>query len=231
MSLSSPDVLARLESRFVCGYRDITGEPYAGRSGIHPVGGNAIRTTNGAGPHNVQLFMLAPDGTVLHCLPGYWAPQDLLREMDLADNLLQVWRDDSLSLEQKQIRFVQLQMEHIGQHPLGEGRRSRMQGFDKKFEARRRLDTSDTILVRDEAAGATGPGPVSPTAFKTTDVLVHERMAKRPFLPYNAFDVAVFSDYGRPKYDKREDSRDARGRPAAAGSGSSMDAGSGTSRP
>ena|SRR5271170_1112404 len=48
-------------------------------------------------------------------------------------------------------------------------------------------------------------------AFKTTDEIFHERMAVRPFLPYEQFDVAAYTDYGRPKYDKHEDYRDSSG--------------------
>jgi len=90
--------------------------------------------------------------------------------------------------------------------------RSRMQSFDQKYEARHRLYTSDTIKNPQAiiaAGGAEGMMPQS--AFKTTDVLVHERMARRPFVPYAGFDTARFVDYGKPKYDKHEDSRDLSG--------------------
>lgn len=183
MSLSEDPAFTRLQNRFVCGYRDITGEPWAGRSGIHNPDGNAFRTTNGAGPHNVQLFVLAPDGTVLTCLPGYWNAQDLTHELDLAEELLAVHNDASLTSRQKAARFTELHLNHP--HSWATTRRSRMQGFDRKFEARRG----------------------SPDASKTTDALMHERMARRPFLAYTDFDTAAYSDYGRPKYDKHEDRR------------------------
>lgn len=35
-------------------------------------------------------------------------------------------------------------------------------------------------------------------------------MATRPFLHYTKFDVAKYSDYGKPVYDKNEDQRDYR---------------------
>ena len=38
------------------------GEPYAGNSGTHMPRGNAIETTNGAGSHNIQMFLMNPDG-------------------------------------------------------------------------------------------------------------------------------------------------------------------------
>ena len=230
MSLSNDPAFSRLQSRFVCGYQDITGFDYAGRSGIHDVGGNAIRTTNGAGPHNVQLFVLAPDGTVLTCLPGYWDSQDLVRELDLAEQLYTLWKDPALSRAEKDRQFTEAQLAHVATHPFGMTRRSRMQGFDQKFEARRRLDTSDAIVDRDAVAAAgSGAGMRGlQSAFKTTDVLMHERMSRRPFVNYRDFDTAAYVDYGRPKYDKREDSRDETGRPA--GSGTARGAGSGSSR-
>jgi hypothetical protein len=46
---------------------------------------------------------------------------------------------------------------------------------------------------------------ILPGAMKTTDEIMHERMAMRPFVPYEQFDVAAYSNYGKPKYDKHED--------------------------
>jgi hypothetical protein len=42
------------------------------------------------------------------------------------------------------------------------------------------------------------------TGIKTTDVVIHERMAVRPFLPFQRFDVGVFCNYGTQHYDKQE---------------------------
>src|SRR5947207_15647242 len=97
-------MLATLKSRFICGVRDITGEPWAGRSGIHAPDGQAFLADNGAGPHNLQLFILSSDGVVLHCLPGYWNPHDLAGEIQLAEKLNRVWRS-SLSRVEKDKRF------------------------------------------------------------------------------------------------------------------------------
>ncbi|MBZ0186669.1 MAG: hypothetical protein K8F91_10505, partial [Candidatus Obscuribacterales bacterium] len=65
VSLSQEPALSVLQNELICGYRDIKSEPYAGFSGSHPLGSNAINTTNGAGPHNLQTFLLASDGTVM----------------------------------------------------------------------------------------------------------------------------------------------------------------------
>ncbi len=199
MSLSLDPTFTELTSDFVCGTRDITGAPWAGKSGIHPIEGGAVFTTNGAGPHNVQMFVLAPDGTVLTALPGYWNSEDLALELDFAKKLYQVWIDPNLSLETKRFKFVQMHMQHIVDHPAAMVRRSQMQGFDKKFEAKNRPN-SDTILAK------TGGDPkFGGFQFKTTDVIMHERMAAQPFVNYRDFNVVAFSDYGRPKYDKKEE--------------------------
>jgi hypothetical protein len=39
---------------------------------------------------------------------------------------------------------------------------------------------------------------------KSVDQVVHERMAQRPFVPYEDFAVEKFSDYGKMGYDKHE---------------------------
>lgn len=214
MSLSQEPVFSELKSKFVCGAKDIENEPYCGVSGRHAPDGQGIVTTNGAGPHNLQLYILAPDGTVMHCLPGYWAPKDLKLELTLAEQLFQVWKDPRLSQTQKIQKFKDMQLAHISQHPSDMSRRSRMQGFDQKFEAKHRPYKSDTVLDPKLAIQAvqSGDNKLLNTAFKTTDVIMHERMAQRPFRPYEQFDVAVYTDYGRQKYEKHEDDRDMMGR-------------------
>ena len=162
--------------------------------------GGAVYTTNGAGPHNIQMFVLTPDGVVLTCLPGYWQSDDLALELKLAEDLNKVWLDPKLTLTDKRAKFSEMHLAHIKDHPTAMVRRSQMQGFDKKFEAKNRAATSDTILSRTD-----GDPKFDGITFKTTDQIFHERMAQRPFVPYRQFDVAAFCDYGRPKYDKKEE--------------------------
>ncbi len=205
MSLSSEPAFSFLKSNFICGVRDITGETYSGVSGFHDPNGNAVVTSNGAGPHNVQLFALSADGVVLTCLPGYWGPDDLVRELKLAQRLNRVWLDGSLSRGQKEELFRQMQLAHIRQHPPAMVARSHMQGFDAAYEAKYRLNDTDTIrdpsLIADPNSGMQPPA-----AFKTIDELMHERMSRQPFVPFYSFNIASFVDYGRPRYDKEEDS-------------------------
>lgn len=218
MSLSQDPIFPVLQKYVVCGYHDITGEPWAGMSGRHDRNGQAVPTTNGAGPHNIQMFLLSPDGVVLTCLPGYWAPQDLLTEVRFAAQLDQVWKNNSLSRSQKEQVFKQMHMAHAQEHPRGMVARSHLQGFDALYEAEK--PNSDFIKDPKYMAanasgswGSTGETAKHPpmSAFKTTDVVMHERMAKRPFEAFSHFDVAQYSDYGKWKYDKEEDARMADG--------------------
>lgn len=165
-------------------------------------------TTNGAGPHNLQMFVLTPDGTVLHCLPGYWHSQDLASELKFAEKINDVWKDPSLTKEQKRAKFSELNLEQITMEPPGMSKRSHMQGFDLQYEAKNRPNSGffkDPYLV-DRQTGKTPP-----TNVKTVDVVMHERMAERPFLAYSNFDVADYSSYGKNEYDKHEQFRMANG--------------------
>jgi len=197
VSLSSGPAFEALRTKFVCGWRNISKESYCGKSGRYDPERGAAWTTNGAGPHNMQLFVLAADGTVLHCLPGYWETNDLAYELKFAEELNAVWTSASLSREEKDARFRERHLAHIAEHSRDMVKRSEMQGFDKKFEMKRR-ESSDCFLSEN------APRTKKKDPFKTTDRIVHERMAARPFLAYSEFDVEKFVDYGRPKYDKKK---------------------------
>ncbi len=188
MSLSEDPTFGALQSKFVCGWRDISNEPWCGVSGRYDPDNGAAWTTNGAGPHNIQLFMLSADGTVLHCLPGFWETHDLAREIKLAEDLDKVWTDRSLTRAEKDGKFREMHLQHLKDHPREMVARSQFQGFDKKFEEKRRA--SSDCFTKDGAA-------------KTTDRLMHERMAERAFVAFEKFDTEKYTDYGRQKYDKK----------------------------
>jgi hypothetical protein len=213
VSLAQDPTNTLLKKYFVCGYKDITNEPYSGVSNRHDFMTNAVDTTNGAGPHNLQIFFMTADGTVLTVLPGYWHSEDIAAEMNLAAKLNKVYLDPKLSFTQKTQLFSQMQLAHIQQHSPQMVKRSRMQGFDQQFEAKNRLDITDTIADRAGAKFAMATtGRVPANFFKTTDEIMHERMASRPFVPYQNFDVASYVEYGKQKYDKQENMRMADGR-------------------
>jgi hypothetical protein len=206
VSLSQEPAYSDLKNHFVCGYRNIMGERYAGNSGTHTTRGNAVDTTNGAGPHNIQMFVLNPDGTVLHCLPGYWNPQDLSTELAFARQVNDLYVSNSVSPADKIRTYGSMEMNHFRQHSPDMVARSKLQNFDMKFEATHRLHNSDFIKNAAILDGTWNRG--SEAAFRTTDEVLHYRMALRPFLSYNHFDVGKFADYGQHTYDKHEDSLD-----------------------
>jgi hypothetical protein len=148
---------------------------------------------------------------VLHALPGYWDARDLAQEMLFAAEMHRLWHS-GLTRPEKDRRFRAAQLAHIATHDQGMVDRSVMQGFDKKFELKKRPETSDCILRAGSLEPKLRPGggkkrkanakPKADDQFKTTDQIVHERMAARPFVPFEQFDIAKFVDYGRPKYDK-----------------------------
>jgi hypothetical protein len=200
VSLSADPAFTLLRTKFVCGWRDISGEPYCGKSGKHDTDNPAVVTTNGAGPTNTQLFLLASDGTVLHCLPGYWDARDLACEISLAQELNTVWVDSSIPREKKNDLFREMHLAHIKKHSSDMVRRSQMQGFDKKFEQKKAdsdcLVCSDELTEKQKESGK----PV----FKTTDRIMHERIVQQPFAAFAEFDVAKCV---RPKYDKKGDDK------------------------
>ena len=217
MSLSKEPTFSLLHNRFVCGYKDISNEPYAGNSGAHSTNANAVETTNGAGSHNIQMFVMDADGTVLHCMPGYWNPDDLAAELHLGEQLDAVWRDHSMSAQQKKTQFANLQMEHLRHHSSDLVARSHMQGFDHSHELARK-GYSDTLRSGASAGGWQGGSAwnskdgSAEDMVKTTDEIMHERMSKRPFVSYGSFDTAKFADYGTNFYDKHEENLDETGK-------------------
>lgn len=212
MSLSNEPVFSELKNHFICGYKDIENKHYAGASGKHLPGGQAVDTTNGAGPHNIQIFVLAADGTVLTCLPGYWNPDDLASELVFATHLNDVWTDNSLSRSDKDQLFAKAQIEHIKEHSPAERKRSQLQHFDVVYEKQHRGARSDIFY---EHSINPRTGNIDDRSIKTADVIMHQRMASRPFESYKDFDVVAFSDYGKPMYDKQEDMRNLDGQIAS----------------
>lgn len=212
MTLSDKDVLRVLQQSFVCGYRNISDQKYAGASGDHPTDGAAVTTTNGAGPHNVQIFLLSPEGTVLTCLPGFWAPEDLLCELKFAVKLYnEVWRREDVTQEQKEKAFSKAHLAHRASHSRSMMERSHLQGFDAWHESSR--SGSDFLFKSgDWRPSFTLRNPMGQHGprLKTVDQVLHERIAEQPFVPYEEFDVAAFSDYGQLRYDKEEDERASR---------------------
>jgi len=201
VSLSDDDVLKELKDNFVVGYQDISNKRWAGASGKHSPNEPAVYTTNGAGPHNIQIFVLDPDGVVLSCLPGYWAPKDLVSELQFAQKMYEVDTNPELNVDQKKRVYQMLQIQRSRQDINGMHARSHLQGFDLSYEAQHNPG-SDFFYngnAIDPKSGSTPPNNV-----KTVDVVMHERMARRPLIAYKDYDVAAYASYGKTMYDKHE---------------------------
>lgn len=209
VTLAVDPILPTLKNDFVCGYTDISNKKFAGASGKHKPTENAVHTTNGAGPHNIQIFVMASDGVILHCLPGYWKPEDLHKELLFAKAVNEVWQNNSLTVPQKREMFQEMHIAHIKEHDKGMSKRSRMQGFDLIYEAKHNPH-SDFFYNPARVDKSTGHTPKKNV--KTVDIVMHERMAQRPFVEFAHFDADVFSSYGKPMYDKQEQFRMANGK-------------------
>ncbi|RTZ93201.1 MAG: hypothetical protein DSY81_10725 [Bacillota bacterium] len=191
MTLSEPKLLAVLEKQFVCGWRNIQGkEAYAGKSHDHPVASTALQTSNGSGGRNVQMLFIAPSGMVLHCLPGYWDPDGMMHEIEFILELAKLEASD-LPLLEKRDQFQLSHLNHAANHSEQMVADSYLQGFDKMREEKQ--EGSDFRRKTD--------GDVR----RTVDQVMHERMARRPFIPIERFDIGTVVDYGTRFYDKGGD--------------------------
>lgn len=141
-------------------------------------------------------------------MAGYWNSSDLVAELELAERLDRVWSDRSILPDQKLRLFKKMQMDHIYHHSADMVARSRLQSFDKRFEAEKGAKSSDVIANASLIDTRDSYAPLSDEAFKTTDRIMHERNAARPFVNYDSFDVAKFADYGTMFYDKHENNID-----------------------
>ncbi|HVR73751.1 MAG TPA: hypothetical protein VMT52_05440 [Planctomycetota bacterium] len=189
--LSNAEVIAQLNRNFVCGWTNIKGKtPYAGSSNTHLPTNPAMEVTNCAGHHNVQMFFLTSDGRVLHCLPGYWNPRHFLEELEVAVEAGKLYYRKDISAAERNREYLDLQLRHALSHTQALRHASAHQGFDKMDLEKRK----DSDFHRKE-------GFI--TGLKTPDQVLHERLAERPFLPFEAFPVAAFIDMGlkRYKYD------------------------------
>ena len=195
MTLPDPEVLSLLESSFVVGWKNIRKEDHVGFSHGYTPKQSCVGTTNGAGARNVQILVLSPDRVVLHALPGFWHPQDLARELRFALVLARLWQDDQRTREQKEDMFRRLHRAELRRQPAATYARSGWQHFDRSAELRKlALGERDTFFPGTANGKKTG-------VIKPVNVLVHERMAKQPFVPLAKFDIEAFSDLGQYYYD------------------------------
>lgn len=194
MSLSLDPTFSVLKEHYIVGWKNIAREDYVGASSGYGCDQPAVGTTNGAGPRNMQMFMLSGDSTVLHVLPGFWHPEDLAHELQLGRTLHRLWKDKR-STKAKRDMFQRIQKRTLRNLPKAMVSRSGWQGFDAQNE-RNRLkmlkpgQTRDTFFYKDGK-----PGKIKPLT-----TLVHERMMEQPFVKFRRFDTEEFIDYGRARF-------------------------------
>jgi len=192
VSLPNEEVMDLLQDRFVVGFANIEKDKHVGLSHGYRPNQTAVGTTNGAGGRNVQLVVLAGDGTVLHVLPGFWHPEDLVEELRLALEIHRLYTDDAIKQPARDTMFAALHRSHLRRHLEESSPRSGWQGFDQWAEMERnKTETRDTFELDDNGL------PV----LKPIMQVVHERMMARPFQKLADFDMESFVDYGRAYYD------------------------------
>lgn len=189
MTLSHEEVQKRLNQSFVSGWTNIKGETaYAGNSNTHLPTYPAIEVSNCAGHHNVQMFFMTSEGRVLHCLPGYWNPRHFMEEMELAVSLGSLYYRRDLSAAERNQKYLDLHLNHALDHSEALRRASYHQGFDRMdLEKRQESD-----FHRKEGFIAVG--------LKTPDQVLHERLAERPYAPFESLDVKHVIDMGLKRY-------------------------------
>ena len=196
MTLPDPRVLQTLRDDFVLGWFNIEREEYCGSSHGYAKTQTAVATTNGAGGHNVQMFVLSPDLVVMHVLPGFWHPDDFLAELDFARVIERLWSDPDRDRAAKERLYAQLHKAEIRKQSLVTTARSDWQSFDRAAEIAkaRNGELRDTVSTRSDAGIELFP----------LHELVHRRMASQPFVPFHEFNTAAFVDYGRLHYDNNQ---------------------------
>lgn len=194
MTLSHPKVIKLLKTSFVSGWTNIKGKrSYSGTSNTHHPHYRAVSTSNCAGHHNVQMFFMTPGGRVVHCLPGFWTPGAFLAEAQLAIKLARLFADPKRTIVEKNRQYLDLQLKHALKHSSNLRCASKLQSFDA-WELRRKGNSDFQ-----RKAGFTKAG------MKFADQVVHERMAARPFLPFEKFQVASFVAMGTKNFDAHLD--------------------------
>jgi hypothetical protein len=117
--------------------------------------------------------------------------------------LHRLWLDPDKSRQEKERLFALMHDRHVRGFSADTLARSDWQGFDRAFETMRAQSEPRDTIRRDES-GAPLAGPGGGFELKPVCVLLHDRMAARPFQRLDAFDLEEFVDYGRPYYDNNE---------------------------
>ncbi len=177
-----------LTANFVTAFKNIDGkERYAGRSNKHQPSMAAQKVWNCTAAKNIQMFILTEDGKILHCLPGFWDVKPFLEEVQFAMKLNKIYKS-KMSIADRNEKFLDAHLTHALQHDAETVGASKHQGFDAKHLQK----TGNKDFQR--KSGFKGSG------LKRSDQVMHERMAQRPFVSFEQFNVAEYVEMGRRVY-------------------------------
>lgn len=189
MTLADRKVREFLGTRAVIGWDNIEETAkYAGTSTRHQTGAPAKNINTCSGHRNVQMFVCSSDGRVLVCVPGYWQPEDLIAQFELADRLNTIYMDPKRSMVEKNEAFMAEHMRMVTEASRELRQGSQLQGFDVHKEVHKK----GSPFHRE--AGA------QKHKLKTVDQVVHERMAGLPFMQLEKFPTGTFVDFGQTDY-------------------------------
>jgi hypothetical protein len=200
ITFSNDLVLEQLRDKFVLGRGNIERELHVGLSHGYRRDQTAFGTTNGTGGRNVQMVFLAADGAVLHVLPGFWHPLDLLAELQLVHQLHGLYGSGDHAPAQKLAMAATMHRAFLrGLSGLAVDR-SRWQDADALAEqARGRVVPRDTFVL--DAKGQPLRDKSGTAALKPLVQVVHERSMVRAFVPFGEYDIEAVVDYGTPQSD------------------------------
>ncbi len=222
VTLPDENVLDLLQDRFVLGTRNIERDLHDGISHGYQCNQTAVGTTNGAGGRNLQILVLDADQTVIHVLPGFWHPEELVAELGLALELHRLYRQSGMYPPHKLAMFRRLHEAQLARYGATAARRSEWQDFDGWEEFSRAGGGLRDTLVYDDAGqpmrGANGRPVMRPML-----QVVHERQMAQPFRKLADFDMETFVDYGRPFYDNNSGLDKGRNFPRAVASNEKRD--------
>jgi len=188
VTLPNKNVMPLLRNNFVMAFKNIDGKTrYAGKSNKHMPTMAAQKIYNCTAAKNIQMFILTEDGKIVHCLPGFWDVKPFIAEVQFAMKLNKIYKS-KMSIADRNEKFLDAHLTHALHHDAKTIGASKHQGFDKKYLER----TGNKDFQR--AKGFQSKG------LKRSDQVMHERMAERPFLAFEKFNVAKFVEMGRRVY-------------------------------
>jgi len=124
---------------------------------------------------------------IVHCLPGFWDVKPFIAEVQFAMKLNKIYKS-KMSIADRNEKFLDAHLTHALHHDAKTIGASKHQSFDKNYLER----TGNKDFQR--AKGFQSKG------LKRSDQVMHERMAERPFLAFEKFNVAKFVEMGRRVY-------------------------------